>query len=1030
MRKVWGEAGQALVLTLAILFLCLSSASAQQSLGTLRGQVTDELGGVIIGATVTATDAAGVEKTATTDNEGRYVFSALAPGRYAVRISQAGFAVYENPAVEVQAGRTDPLNIVLTVAIEQEEVTVTAEAPVGTEPESNAGAVVLRGADLDALPDDPDDLTDALQALAGPSAGTDEGAQIYVDGFTGGRLPPKESIREIRINRNPFSAEYDRLGYGRVEIFTKPGTDRFRGQASFNFNDESLNSRSPFAASRAPYQSRRYGGNLSGPISSKKASFFLDFERRETDDNEVVRAIILDPALAPVIFDPTLLTPGRRTTFSPRLDYQLSPTNTLVARYTFERATQRGKGVGDFDLPSRAFDETTTQHTVQATETAVLAGKVINETRFQYERVRRAQEGAALAPTIRVLEAFTGGGAQVGLSFNNQDNFELQNYTSWTVGAHSLKAGARLRVDRLRDVSQQNFAGTFTFAGGLAPALDANNRIVTDASGDPVLTQITSIERYRRTLLFSSPNCGSSAAPCLTPAEIRARGGGPTQFSISGGDPEADVTYADFSPFIQDDWRFRPNLTLSAGLRYETQNNISSNLDFAPRVAFAWSPSADPRKQRTVIRGGFGVFFQRFGQNLTLQTLRSNGVSRQQFVVTGATEGGTGVLDLFPNVPTVEQLSDFQIAQTVRQVAPDLRTPYTMQTAFSVERQLPFRMTLSVSYINARTLHVLRSRNINAPLLDASGRPVRDASGDLVRPDPAAGNVFQFESSGMFNQNQLVVSLNNRFSRALTLFATYTLNRARSDAEGAGSFPANQYDLTGEYGRSGQDIRHRLFLGGSINALPWGLRLNPFITAYSGRPFNITIGRDLNGDTLFTERPAFATDLTRPSVRVTPFGAFDLDPQTGQTIIPRNYGEGPAFFSVNMRLSRTFGFGGAPADARAGAGGGGGGGGRGGRGGGGRGGGGGGRGGGGFGGGGGGGGESFGGGGSEQRYNLTLSLNVQNLFNRSNLGPPVGNLSSPLFGQATSGAGRYGGGGGGGQTAGNRRVELQLRFSF
>jgi hypothetical protein len=1021
MRKVWGETGRALVAAFVILFVSLGSVLAQQSLGTLRGQVRDELGGVIVGATVTATDAAGVEKSSVTDNEGRYVFSALAPGLYTIRINQAGFAAYENLGVEVQAGRTDPLDIVLTVAIEQEEVTVTAEAPVGTEPESNAGAVVLRGADLDALPDDPDDLSDALQALAGPTAGSDEGAQIYVDGFTGGRLPPKESIREIRINRNPFSAEYDRLGYGRVEIFTKPGTDKFRGQAFFNFNDEALNSRSPFASRRAPYQSRRYGGNLSGPLASKKASFFLDFERRETDDNGVVRAIILDPSLTPVIFNPTILTPDRRTTFSPRLDYQLSPTNTLVARYTFERATRQGEGVGDFDLPSRAFDVTTTQHTVQATETAVIKQKIINETRFQYERVRRTQQGDALAPTIRVLEAFTGGGAQVGLSFNNQDNIELQNYTSWTVGTHSLKAGARLRADRLRDVSRQNFAGTFTFAGGLAPQLDANNQIVTDASGSPVLVDITSIERYRRTLLFQQQG--------LTPAQIRARGGGATQFSIAGGDPEADVTYVDFSPFIQDDWRVRPNLTLSAGLRYERQNNISSNLDFAPRVAFAWSPSSDPRNQRTVVRGGFGVFFQRFGQNLTLQTLRSNGVSRRQFLVTDPTSEflNASVFDAsggVTGVPTVDELSGFQVQQTVRQIAPDLRTPYTMQTAFSVERQLPLRMTLSVSYINARTLHVLRSRNINAPLLNAAGRPLIDSSGGVVRPLATSGNVFQFESSGVFNQHQLVVNVNNRFSRALTLFATYTLNRARSDAEGAGSFPSNQYDLSGEYGRSSQDIRHRLFLGGSVNALPWGLRLNPFVVLNSGHPFNITVGRDLNGDTLFTERPAFATDLTRPSVRVTPFGAFDLDPQPGQTIIPRNYGEGPSFFSVNMRLSRTFGFGGTTADARAGAGGGG-------RGGGGRGGGGrGGRGGGGFGGGGGGGqGESFGGGGAEQRYNLTLSLNAQNLFNHTNLGAPIGNLSSPLFGQPTSGAGRFGSGGGN-QTAGNRRVEFQLRFSF
>lgn len=1032
MIRLRREVCRALTLAAAFVFLCVS-ASAQQSLGTLRGNVKDELGGVIIGAVVTVSDAAGVEKNATTDEQGNYAVPGLAPGRYTVRINQAGFAAYENIGVEVAAGRTEPLDIILTVAIEQEEVTVTAEAPIGTEAESQAGAVVLRGEDLDALPDDPDDLSEALQALAGPGAGSSEdGAQIYIDGFTGGRLPPKESIREIRINRNPFSAEYDRLGYGRVEIFTKPGTDRFRGQAFFNFNDEALNARSPFAATRAPYQARRYGGNISGPLASKRASFFFDFERRETDDNDIVSAIVLDPALNPLAFNQSVLSPDRRTTFSPRLDYQLNQTNTLVARYTFEDTTRANEGVGDFNLPSRAFDVANTQHTIQLTETDVISGKVINETRFQYERNRRRQEGGLVAPTIRVLEAFTGGGAPVGVSATDQDNYELQNYTSWTVGSHSLKAGARLRFDRLREVSEQNFAGTFTFAGGLAPQLDADGNVV---AGAPQV-QITSLERFRRTLFLQGVFCGAGGAcDAADLAAIRARGGGPTQFSISGGDPQVAVSYVDFSPFIQDDWRVRPNLTLSAGLRYETQNNIGSNLDFAPRVAFAWSPASEPRNQTTVIRGGFGIFFQRFNQNLTLQALRTTGGS-QQFVVTDVNSPALNQAVFTPagvsGVPTPDQLTSFQVRRTVREIAPDLRTPYTMQTAFSVERQLPYRITLSVSYIGARTLHALRSRNVNAPLLDASGRLPRDAAGNavIVRPDPARGNIYRFESSGVFKQHQLVVNLNNRFSRRFTLFGNYTLNFARSNTDFAGNFPINQYDLSNEFGNSVQDQRHRLFLGGSVNALPWGIRLNPVVVVNSGRPFNITVGRDLNGDALFTERPAFATDLSRASVRRTAFGDFDLDPQPGFVIIPRNYGRGPAFYSVNLRTSKTFGFGEVPASraAAGGAGGGrrgGGGGGGGGR----RGGGGGGRGGGrgGFGGGGGEGGES-----SESRYNLTLSLNVQNLFNNPSLGTPTGNLNSPFFGQSNGGNGRFGfgGGGGGGQNAGARRIDLQLRFSF
>jgi len=1000
-------------------FLSFSTiAFAQQSSATLRGQVADELGGLVVGATVTVSDASGVEKSTTTDDQGRYSFSSLAPGFYTVRATAPGFSTFENANVDIRAGRTDPFNITLPLTIEQQTVTVMEEAPISTEPENNAGAVTLRGTDLDSLPDDPDELAEALQALAGPSAGASGSGDIFIDGFSGGRLPPKDSIREIRINRNPFSAEYDRLGYGRIEIFTKPGTDRLRGQAYFNFNNQSLNARDPFAPTRAEFQRRRYGGNVSGPLSAKRASYFLDFERNETNDNTSINAIILDPNLNITPFSQVVLTPRRNTTFSPRLDWQLNKTNTLVARYTYERNRSQNIGASDLSLLSRAFNSANTQQTVQMTETAVINKKIINETRFQYTRERTEQVGDNSQPAINVLDAFLGGGAQVGQSFNNQDRYEIQNYTSWSIGHHALKAGVRLRHVNITDISPRNFTGTYTFAGGLAPQLNANNQVVLDATGQPVQVAITSIERYRRTLFFQRQG--------LTPAQIRALGGGATQFSVAGGNPQAAVTQTDFSPFIQDDWRLRQNLTLSLGLRYETQTNISDHSDFAPRVAFAWSPGAtgNQSRQTTVIRGGFGIFYDRFSENLTLQANRFNGTNQQQFVITSVTPNGQNVLDLFPTVPSIATLTGFAITQTTRRVAPDLRAPYTMQAALSVEHTLPHNVTLSLNFISARTLHVLRSRNINAPITDSLGRPLRDTAGNLIRPNPALGNLFQYESTGRFNQNQLVVSLNNRLSRKFTMFLTYTLNKAMSDTDGAGSFPINQYDLSNEYGRSGQDIRHRLFIGGSVNALPWGIRLNPLITFNSGRPFNIYTGRDINGDTLFTERPAFATDLSKPGVVISRYGAFDPNPNPLELIIPRNYGTGPSFFTVNLRASRNFGFGGeanAAGGAQGAGGAGGGGGGRGGDGG--RGGGGGGR---------GGGGGDFGGGGtSNSRYNLMVSVNFLNLFNHPNLGNPVGNISSPLFGESVTSAGRFGfGGGPGGQTATSRHVELQLRFSF
>src|SRR2546425_5539874 len=336
-KRIW-----VIALTLT---LCLGAAAAQNK-GALRGRVVDEKGGVVIGANVVLVDANGVEKVTATNNEGTYSFTGLAPGIYTLRVNARGFSTYENLA-EISADRKEPLNldVKLTIAGQKQEVTVTSETPaLSTEPGNNAGALILKGADLDALPDDPDDLADALQALAGPSAGPN-GGQFYIDGFSGGSLPPKSSIREIRINQNPFSSEFDRLGFGRIEILTKPGSDRFRGEANFNFNDESLNSRNPFAPSRAPFQARRYGGNIGGPIVAKKSSFFLDFERREFDENAVISATILDNNFNPIPFSQSVITPQRNTSFSPRVDYQLNENNTLVTRYRYSHGSNKNEGV-------------------------------------------------------------------------------------------------------------------------------------------------------------------------------------------------------------------------------------------------------------------------------------------------------------------------------------------------------------------------------------------------------------------------------------------------------------------------------------------------------------------------------------------------------------------------------------------------------------------------------------------------------------------------------------------------------------
>lgn len=1001
------------------LFLNLS-IFAQQN-GSLTGQVVDSLGNIVIGASVTVVVPGGTEKTTTSNQRGEFTVNALVPGKYTIKVSAPKFSLYENTEVDVIAGQKGELIVTMTVGGVEEQVDVDSDTGVSTDPANNAGATVLKEKELEALPDDPDELEAALQALAGPSAGPN-GGQIYIDGFTGGRLPPKESIREIRINSNPFSAEYDRLGFGRIEILTKPGSDKWRGSAFGNFNDESLNSRNPFSANRAPSQLRAFGGNLSGPIQKGKSSFFLDLQNRDVDNNTVVNALILDPTLNPVLFQQEFQIPSRRLSINPRFDFAINDKNTLVARYSFENSRVENQGIGGTTLPSRAYETKNVAHEIRLTETMIINPTTINETRFEYEWEKREQVGDNSIPTISVSDAFSGGGSQIGTSFNRANNWELQNYTTTTLGGnsqHGVKFGFRIRSTSFSDRSENNFSGNFTFPGSpeLRSPLGCTPVSTTCTVVSPA---ISPIEQYRGRLMAN------------TDARYF-----PTQFSITTGEPQQDVSRTDYGLFITDDWRVNPGLTLSFGLRYENQTNISDNLNFAPRFSFAWSPGAGgARAPKTVFRGGVGVFYDRFSENLTLQTLRFNGSSQLNLIVNAndsdpvrraaaiqLLQQPVFTLAGVTNVPTAAQIrAALPQSNTIRTIADDLKSPMMVQAAFSVERQLPARTTMSVSYITSRTYNVLRSRNVNAP-----DCPLQVSCLNAPRPQPTLGNIYEYESTGTLDQNRINVNIRNMYNRNFSLFANYSLGFANSDADGAGSFPAYSYDLSDEFGRSAFDIRHNFVIGGNFN-LPFGVSMSPFIIANSGRPFNITRGIDANGDALFTERPSFGQLATRCSQLGLSSSYCDVANEDPNSIIPRNYGQSPSSLTVNLRVGRNFGFGKSPqtaarADAQPGGesgrvGGGPGGGGRG-------------PGGGGPGGGGRMGMGGFGGGGGDARkpYNLNLGINFNNLFNTVNLGTPIGNLSSSRFGQSTSTGGGFGGFGGGGGSA-NRRIELSARFSW
>jgi uncharacterized membrane protein YgcG len=814
---------------------------------------------------------------------------------------------------------------------------------------------VLSGKDLEALPDDPDELQSDLEALAGPSAGPN-GGQLYIDGFTAGQLPPKSSIREIRINQNPFSAEYDKLGYGRIEIFTKPGTDKFHGQLSVVGNDSGLNTRNPFLgdATQEPYDSVIYMGNVGGPIN-KKASFFFDVQRRNIDEIAVVNAPTLD-------LSESVSNPRTRTNIAPRIDYQVSTNNTLTARYQYYRDTWENNGVGGFVLPDAGYNTLSTEHTVQITDTQVLSTKAINETRFQYLRDNSNQNPVSTAVGINVQGAYTTGGAASGTQLDHQDHYELQNYTSISQGNHFVKFGGRLRAVHEVSTSGAGFNGTYTFL------------------------------------------CPPSPVSC-SPTQLS----NPIQYSIdathSGVVPTVPVTVVDAGLYVQDDWKVRPNITVSGGLRFETQNAIHDHADWAPRLSFAWGIGGGGKSApKTVLRGGFGLFYNRVTQDMVLNADRLNGVTQQQYIVDS------------PSYPTPPQLSTEP--QTIYQINPTLHAPYIVQSAFSMERQVTKIANATLTYLNSRGVHQLMSLNVNAP---PPGTPYSPTS---KIPNPAFGPIYQYASDGVFWQNQLIANFNIRAGAKLSLFGYYSLNYANSDPIGGASsgafatnFPSNQYNLKVDYGRASFAIHDRVFVGGTIG-LPRGFRLSPFMVFNSGSPYNVTVGQDLSNDSLLNDRPAFNTNPSGPCPFPAKAACQFMVPTGPYTPIPINYLTGPSLFTLNLRLAKTFGFG--PETGKSGAQpgggppGGGGGGPRGG------------------GGGGGGLGRPGGGGspfnlgpGSNRRYNLTFSVNARNVLNRVNPAPPIGVLGSPDFGKSITLAG-----GPFSSPAANRKIELQALFSF
>ena len=879
-----------------VLMLALPVTARAQSLaagGAIEGTVTDESGGVLPGVNVTIRNmGTGIVRETQTDAKGVYRAPLLPVGTYEVTAALTGFATTKRPSLTLNIGQVLNADLTLKVASAQEEVTVTAEAPI-VEPSRTHQASTVGERAVANLPVNGRNFIDFVLTTPGVNRDVRGGDisfagqrgtlnSLVIDGadnnntFFGqtlgrtgsGRAPyqfSQDAVQEFQVNRNAYSAEYGRAGGAVINVVTKSGTNDFHGSAFEFYRDKSLNANSyankisvPIRA-RQPFRVNQFGGSLGGPVVKDRAFFFLSYDgQRQTIPNAVILTL---PANLPTDADTQagLATVRSKANdyeqardqdvFLAKLDYQLDPRHRLTVRYNHQNFTgQNFENSGSTNAEEHSGNSLVRTRSVNASLSSVFSSTFFNELRAQYAR----DNEPGLANTNDPEVVLNQSGQRI-LTFGRNNfsprettikRWQVADTVTWIRGAHSWKIGADVNHDNIFNFFPGFFGGSYTFN-----SLASFNRGIPNGSG----------ESYQQ-------NFGG----------------------INTTGPETHPDIFEFAAFVQDEWRVRKELTVTMGVRYDLQSfkqpavrnpdpqlaaaGIDTSFlktdknNFGPRLGLAWTPNS-----KTVFRAGYGLFYGRTPSIMVGTAHSNNGVN----VISVRVSGNNA--PKYPGTLSAPPTGVAGIKPSIFVFDKDYQNPMVHQASAGVEYALGTDLSVGASYLFVAGRDLQRSRDFNVGTPVPVGVPVQGGGSVTVmrfpdvRPFASFDRIIRFESTARSNYNGVTIEVKKRFRQSLQASFAYTLGKVRDTKPDAtavvpgnagddSKHASNPADFEADYAPGDNDVRHRAVFSGYWDLSYWksshgvakavldGWSMSWIAALQSGQPYSELVTNDLNSD--------------------------------------------------------------------------------------------------------------------------------------------------------------------------------------